>query len=75
MNSPCVGAKSLSSRSSVVTERGQKGTQAKAHFHLTLPRVGLLNKKALIIAEVVAVAIVAVVVKTIIYIKECRYNG
>lgn len=62
---------SLSSRSSVVIEGGQKGAQAKAHFHLTLPGVGLLNKKALIIA----VAIVAVVVKTIIYAKECRYNG
>ena len=40
-----------------MTESSQKGTQAKALFGLTLPRVGFLKKEALIIAVVIAVVI------------------
>ena len=48
---------SLSSRNSVMTESSQKGTQAKALFGLTLPRVGFLKKEAVIIAVEIAVGI------------------
>ena len=40
-----------------MTESGQKGTQAKALFGLTLPRVGFLKKEAVIITVEIAVGI------------------
>ena len=51
----CVWVPRLSSRSSVMTERGQKGIQAKALFGLILLRVAFIKKEALIIAVVIAV--------------------